>query len=200
VHISEGILTGPVLLAGGGLAAAGLGAGLHRLDPDRIPRVGLLSAAFFVASAIHIPVGPSNVHLLLGGLAGILLGWAAVPSLFVALVLQALLFQFGGFTTLGVNTVIMALPAVLCFYAFKPFSRSERRAVLFLGALLCGALAVLGSGLLMCLALALSGEAFFTISRVVVVAHLPVMVVEGFVTAWAVAFLKSVKPEVLQCA
>jgi len=29
-----------------------------------------------------------------------------------------MLFQFGGWTTLGINTVNMALPAVLCFYFF----------------------------------------------------------------------------------
>ena len=38
-----------------------------------------------------------GLHLVLNGLMGLLLGWLAVPAILVALFLQALLFQFGGF-------------------------------------------------------------------------------------------------------
>ena len=47
------------------------------------------------------------MHLILNGLLGMLLGWAAFPSIFVALMLQAILFQYGGITVLGVNTFNM---------------------------------------------------------------------------------------------
>jgi cobalt/nickel transport system permease protein len=43
----------------------------------------VLSATFFVASLIHVPVGPSSVHLIMSGLAGLVLGWTAFPALFV---------------------------------------------------------------------------------------------------------------------
>ena len=118
MHISEGILSGSVLISGAALAAVGTGIGLKKLDYDQIAEAGMLSAAFFVASLIHIPIGPANAHLILNGLVGILLGWAAFPAILVALILQAVLFQFGGITTLGVNTSIMALPAVFCFLIF----------------------------------------------------------------------------------
>ena len=62
MHISEGVLSGNVLLAGGALAAAGTAIGLKKLDYEQIARVGILSAAFFVASLVHVPIGPSNVH------------------------------------------------------------------------------------------------------------------------------------------
>jgi len=78
---------------------------------------------FFVASLIHIPIGPSSAHLVLNGLVGVLLGWAAFPSIFVGLVLQALVFQFGGLTTLGVNTFAMAMPGVVVYFAFKNLLR-----------------------------------------------------------------------------
>ena len=74
---------------------------------------GVLSATFFVASLVHVPVGPSSVHLIMNGLAGLVLGWAAFPALFVGLLLQAVFFGFGGVTVLGVNTVAIALPAVI---------------------------------------------------------------------------------------
>ncbi|MFP4388984.1 MAG: energy-coupling factor ABC transporter permease, partial [Desulfococcaceae bacterium] len=50
MHISEGVLSAPVLIAGAAVAAAGVAAGLRQLDEERIPRAALLSAAFFVAS------------------------------------------------------------------------------------------------------------------------------------------------------
>ena len=95
MHISEGVLSGPVLLSGAALAVAGTAIGLKKLDYDQVAKVGMLSAAFFVASLIHVPIGPSNAHLILNGLVGLLLGWAAFPAILVALVLQAVLFQFG---------------------------------------------------------------------------------------------------------
>ena len=114
MHISEGVLSGPVLISGIVLAATCTAIGLKKLDYDRIPRAAILSASFFVASLIHVPVGPSSVHLILNGIVGLILGWGAFPVILVALTLQAMLFQFGGITTLGVNTMIMALPAVFC--------------------------------------------------------------------------------------
>ncbi len=123
MHISEGVLSPAVLAGGAALAAAGTAIGLKKMDYEAIPRVAILSAAFFVATLIHVPVGPVGLHLVLNGLMGLLLGWLAVPAILIALFLQALLFQFGGLTVLGVNTVTMALPAVICFYVFRPFLR-----------------------------------------------------------------------------
>ncbi|MBW1891935.1 MAG: energy-coupling factor ABC transporter permease, partial [Deltaproteobacteria bacterium] len=77
MHISEGILSAPVLIAGGGAAIAGTALGLKAIDYDRISTVGILSSAFFVASLIHVNVGPSSTHLVLNGMVGLMLGWAA---------------------------------------------------------------------------------------------------------------------------
>jgi len=74
MHISEGICSPPVLAAGLGLAVAGVAYGLRKIDTESIPRVGVLSSAFFVASLIHVPIGPTSVHLVLNGLMGLLLG------------------------------------------------------------------------------------------------------------------------------
>ena len=101
MHISEGVLSAPVLVSGGALAAAGTAIGLKKIDYDHIARVGILSATFFVASLVHVPIGPSSVHLIMNGIVGLLLGWAAFPAILVALVLQAVLFQFGGITALN---------------------------------------------------------------------------------------------------
>lgn len=196
MHISEGVLSGPVLVSGVAVALAGTAIGLKKLDLDRVAQAGMLSAAFFVASLIHVPVGPSSVHLILNGIVGLLLGWAAFPAILTALLLQAMLFQFGGITTLGVNTVIMALPAVICYHLFGPFILKQPR-VAVPAAFACGAGSVLLGALLVGACLMFTEGSFLEVAGLVVAAHLPVMVIEGVVTVFCVAFLKKVRPEML---
>lgn len=197
MHISEGVLAAPVLAGGAALAVGGLAVGLRQMDYDRIMSVAILSAAFFVASLVHVPIGPSNAHLVLNGLLGVVLGWAAFPSIFVALLLQAVLFQYGGLTVIGVNTFNMAAPAVLCFYLFRPFLRGGNGSR-FAAAFGVGFLSVLLSTVLTAGSLVFSGDEFLSAARVMAAAHLPVMVIEGVITAFAYSFLARVKPEVLQ--
>ncbi|UCF91507.1 MAG: cobalt transporter CbiM [Desulfobacterales bacterium] len=196
MHISEGILSGPVLASGMVLAAAGTAIGLKKLDYDRMARAGMLSAAFFVASLIHVPIFPSNVHLILNGIVGLLLGWGAFPAILVALILQAVFFQYGGITTLGVNTLIMALPAVISYGLFGRLIH-KRPTIASTAAFACGSLAVLLGALMIGLALMFTEENFWHVSAIVVAAHIPVMIVEGIVTAICVAFLKKVQPTML---
>jgi cobalt/nickel transport system permease protein len=197
MHISEGVLSPAVLAAGVGLTIVGTAIGLKKMDYEAIPRVAILSAAFFVATLIHVPVGPVGLHLVLNGLMGLLLGWLAIPAILVALFLQALLFQFGGLTVLGVNTVIMALPAVICFYLFRPWLRRSGP-LAGLAAFACGALAILLSGLLVAVALLFSGQGFLQVAQLALVAHIPVMVIEGLVTFFIFFFFKKVRPEMLE--
>ncbi|CAB5128164.1 Substrate-specific component NikM of nickel ECF transporter [Olavius algarvensis associated proteobacterium Delta 3] len=197
MHISEGILSGPVLLSGAALAVVGTGIGLKQMDYDRVAQAGVLSASFFVASLIHVPIGPSSIHLILNGVVGLLLGWGAFPAILVALVLQAILFQYGGITTLGVNTVLMALPAVLCYYLFIPMIRSDKKGVFLTGAFFVGSGAILLSGIIVALSLVFTGESFLEAAALVVAAHVPIMVIEGVITMFCVGFIKKVQPGLL---
>ncbi|MBC8177038.1 MAG: cobalt transporter CbiM [Deltaproteobacteria bacterium] len=196
MHISEGVLSGPVLISGIVLAAAGTAIGLKKLDYDHIPRAAILSASFFVASLIHIPIGPSSVHLILNGIVGITLGWGAFPVILVALTLQAIFFQFGGITTLGVNTMIMALPAVLCYYLFGRMV-SKKASIAIPAAFVCGAFSIFFGAIMVGLALIFTEENFLKVSYLVVMVHLPIMIIEGIITAFCVAFLKKVQPDML---
>ena len=199
MHISEGVLSPSVLIAGAALTTAGVAVGLKNLDPEEIPRVGILSAAFFVASLVHVPIGPASVHLVLNGLLGLILGWQAFPAILVGLALQALLFQYGGITTLGLNTLNMALPAIMCYYLFGRGVRGGvRTPVITLSAFACGCCAILISGIMVGFSLYFTGEAFLPAAKVVVVAHFPVMLIEGVLTAACAFFLRRVKPELLE--
>lgn len=195
MHISEGVLSWPVLAGGAAIAAAAVGVGLRRLPDERIPVAGLLCALFFVAALIHIPVGIASVHLVLNGLCGVLLGWAAFPVIAAALTLQALLFGFGGLTTLGVNILVMGVPALIAAAAFRaPWPRSAA-----LRGAVCGALAIVCGVLLMALALWLSGGAtFVSLIGMVMLAHLPVIAIEAAMTAAIVGSLQRARPALLQ--
>lgn len=198
-HIPDGILSAPVLIAGGVVAAAGVALGLRRLDDRMIPRAAILSAAFFAGSLVAVPVGPSSVHLLLAGLMGIMLGPATFLAVLVALLLQALLFGFGGLTTLGVNTVNIALPGVLFGMALGPVIRTTARpSVRMAAGALVGALAVLGTGGLVALSLWMSSTEYTPVASVVIATYLPLAVGEAFVTAAVVAFLARVQPDALR--
>jgi cobalt/nickel transport system permease protein len=158
--------------------------------------VGILSASFFVASLIHVPIGPASIHLIMNGLVGLLLGWAAFPAILVALLLQGVFFQYGGITTLGVNTIIMALPAVTCYHLFAPLLNKGRKVTL-VAAFACGFCAVLFGAVIVGLALMFTEEGFLEVATLVVTAHIPVMIIEGLITAFTVVFLQKVQPSLL---
>jgi cobalt/nickel transport system permease protein len=199
MHIADGVLAAPVLAAGAALAAGGLAYGLRRLPWERVMDVAILSSAFFVASLIHIQIGVGSVHLILNGLLGAVLGWACVPAVFIALLFQCLLFQFGGLAALGVNTCTVAGPALLFGLICRPRfqSRSQNARIRSLAAFCCGALSVAGSAVLAALALVLSGDAFAASAVALLTAHVPVMLIEGLITAIVVNFLARARPELL---
>ena len=199
MHISEGVLSPAILGLGAVLTVGGTALGLRRLDYDRLMTVAILAAAFFVGSLIHIPIGPSSAHLILNGLLGVILGGAAFPAILVALMLQSVLFQYGGFTVLGVNAFNMAFPAVLCFLLLRPLL-SRPGPMRTMAAFCCGALSVAGAGLLTAMSLAYANEGFLQAARLLFLAHVPVMIVEGIVTTLTVSFLSRVRPELLRFA
>ena len=160
MHISEGVLSVPILTGGAVLTAGFVALGLKKTDYDKIPKEGMVASAFFVASLIHIPFGPASVHLVLNALVGILLGWSAFPAILIGLFLQALFFQYGGITSLGVNTLNMALPAIIVYYLFKMLNRKKSRYMMLFSGFICGMLAVLLSAFLMVMSLIGTGEEF----------------------------------------
>ncbi len=198
-HIPDGILSAPVLIGGAVVAAGGVALGLRWLDDRMIPRAAILSAALFAGSLIAVPVGPSSVHLLFSGMLGIMLGPAAFLAVLVALLLQALLFGFGGLTTLGVNTVNIALPGVLAGLMLGPVIRNTSLpAVRLTASAMAGALPVLGTGGLVALSLWLSSSNYTPVATVMIATYLPLAIGEAFVTMAVVAFLTRLQPEALR--
>lgn len=211
MHLPDGVLTPAACATGFATAAACCGLSLalisRRADPRQaVPKASMMTAAFFVASWIHLPVPPTSVHLVLNGLLGVMLGPFAFVAVLIGLFFQAVMFQHGGLTTLGVNATLIGLPALLCGGVFRlargAWSRSRAWAA-FIGFVAGAAgvgLAALGFSLTVVLAVPVELDA--SLSRVgiagLTIGYLPVMVLEGVFTALVVLFLRRVAPTMLE--
>lgn len=211
MHIPDGILA-PEIAVGGYLVTGALTAiALRKInqepDPEaNIPKAALLTAAFFVASWIHIPVPPTSVHLILNGLLGVVLGWYAMPALLVGLFLQAVMFQHGGLTTLGVNAAMMGIPALLAYQIFqlRRFVKAKNPIYTNIFAFLGGSLG-LGLAALIAFTLLITGIPTYidvgaerTAIAALTLAHVPVALIEGVFTALIISFLLRVRPDMVE--
>jgi cobalt/nickel transport system permease protein len=197
MHIADGVLSAPVWMGSFAITAGITGISLRRMTAEDMPRVALMTSAFFIASLIHIPIGPTSVHLILNGLVGIILGPLAFVAILVGLILQAVLFKHGGITTIGANTVMMGLPAFVAYYFFRLHRLFKSPASAGVFGALSGAAGVFFGAVILALLLLTTGSEFMVVAKLAVWAHLPVMVIEALIAAFVVTFLKKVKPEML---
>ncbi len=211
MHIPDGILPASLCIAGYGATGAATWYSLRQINRDRnpqaqIPKASLLTAAFFVASWIHIPVPPVSVHLVLNGLLGTVLGYYAFPAILIGLFFQAIMFGHGGLTTLGVNAIMMGIPALIAYQIFQMrhwFKHQSGNITLSLFAFLAGAvgLGLAAAIFLVLIITTIPGELDVNTERnaiyALMLAHLPLMLIEGAFTAMLVLFLNRVKPELI---
>lgn len=213
MHIPDGILPAQVCAAGYAITGLATWYSLRQINrkPDptaEIPKASLLTAAFFVASSIYIPIPPASVHLILNGLLGVVLGYFAFPAILIGLLFQALVIGHGGLTTLGVNAAMMGIPALLAYHIFQLRLSVGKalpdRVATAVFAFLGGSLG-LGMSALIFLTLVITNipadfdaraerSAILTLS----VGHVPLMLLEGVFTALLVLFLQRAKPELLE--
>ena len=199
MHLSEGVLHTPILLAGAVLAVAAIAVGLRRLESERLPLTALFAAAFFVAGTIHVPVGIGSVHLILNGMAGLFLGWAVFPAFLIALLLQVIFFSFGGFAVLSVNLCVMATPAVIAHYLFRsrlqPHMALKDRLLVGIGA---GVIGVGGAGALASFVLMLDGgKSYLNLVWLLLVSHIPVFILDSIISVGVITLLGKMYPEVM---
>lgn len=214
MHIPDGLL--PAQVVAGGYAITGFVTwySLRQINRqpnprENIPKASLLTAAFFVASSLYIPVPPVSIHLILNGLLGVMLGYFAFPAILIGLFFQALVIGHGGITTLGINAAMMGIPALCSYHLFQLRHGvgkflPERFATgffAFLGGSLGLALTVLIFIALTItnLPTGLDNGAERRAVLILALAHLPLILLEGIFTAMLVLFIQRVKPELLEC-
>ena len=190
MHISEGVLKPEIIVPCSALCVVLVSSLIYKLKTSEIPKVAAVSAMFFMASFIHLPIGVTSIHL-----AGAFLGANAVLAIFIALFFQALLFGYGGLSALGVNLLIIASPALLSPYLLK---LSFKRYRLFFWFLI-GFLPILCSSALLSLTLVLNGKEFAPVAALVFTSNLALMALEGIISLFALSFIFRVKKDLLIC-
>ena len=213
MHIPDGILPAPVCVAGYAIAGGVTWLALKRInqtvDPQaEVPKAALLAAAFFVGSSISLPVPPASVHLVLNGLLGALLGWYAWLAILIGLLLQAILLGHGGLTTLGVDAVMMGVPALIAARVFQLRHRLGKalapKSSLAIFSFLAGAIGV-GLAALIFFTLiifavpsTLDSSAEQGFLTALMVAHVPLILLEGIITTLLCFFLLRINHELLE--
>ena len=211
MHIPDGFLPPQVCLTGYALTGGVTWFCLRQIKRDRdiqanIPKASLLTAAFFIASLIHIPIPPTSVHLILNGLMGAVLGYYAFPAILIGLFFQAVMFQHGGMSTLGVNAIVLGTPAIAAYYLFRQREHltGKRQLLTKVLSFAAGAGALLLSAIMFAILLVthISPDMNVSAERTAILVSLGgygiQAAIEGLFSVMLIAFLEQVKPELLK--
>lgn len=196
MHIIDGVLSMPIVVATTGIAAASVFVAIKDTEEKDIPKVAMMSSVFFIGSFIHMKIGPSSVHLLLNGIIGLILGRKTTLGVAAALILQLLLFQYGGLSSLGANIITVSIPAIIVGSIFrKKIYNSDKSP--YIWGFLSGSISVILSVAMIVLLLLESnlrfGLGLISPVKAIVLAHIPLMIIEGIVTGFAVVFIMKVR-------
>ena len=181
----------------------------ENLDEKLIPLMGVLGAFIFAAQMINftIPATGSSGHLGGGLILAIVLGpYAAFLVMASVLTVQALFFADGGLLALGCN--IWNLGIYPCFIAYpliykplvKPGNSSGR---IMIASVISSVLGLQLGAFSVVMQTLLSGRSelpFITFLLLMLPLHLAIGLVEGFVSAGVINFIRAARPEILESA
>lgn len=173
------------------------------LDDHKVPLMGVLGAFIFAAQMINftIPGTGSSGHIGGGLLLSILLGpYAAFLTIASVLVIQAFFFADGGLLALGCNLINLGVfPCFIGLPLFRAFAGSAPSTARMSAAAVGAAVVGLELGALaVVLETHLSGRSELTLVPFVALMggiHLPIGVIEGFVTAAVLGYVLKLRPE-----
>ena len=210
MHMADALLSpavGTTLWAGtaavGGYASKKLKA---QIDDRMIPLMGVLGAFIFAAQMINftIPGTGSSGHLGGGMILAILLGpHAAFLVMASVLTVQALFFADGGLLALGCN--IWNLGFYPCFLVYpliyQPLTGGSKNSGRILVASIASAVVALQFGAFsVVMETLLSGKSELPLGPFVLLMqpiHLAIGIIEGFVTAGIINYVRGARPEIL---
>ena len=207
LHIPDGFLSLPIVLAAWVLTAACQGLALRKvqgvLEERRVPLMGVMAAFIFAAQMINFPVaGGTSGHLIGGALAAIALGpWPAMLVMAAVVGTQALLFQDGGMLALGANLLNMGIvPAAIGYGLYRAVGGGPRQ--LRLGVAAAAAwLSVMGAALLTALQLWLSGASSLElVVPAMLGVHALIGIGEALITVAALSFILTTRPDLVEGA
>lgn len=208
LHIPDGFLSAPVsgvfYAASAIVLAVAVWQTNRALSERTVPLMGVLAAFIFAAQMMNFPVaGGTSGHVLGGSLAAILVGpWAAIVVMTAVVGVQALMFQDGGLAVLGANIFNMGI--VTAFVGFGIYWLASvlsggRRQVLLAGAFAAAWTSVMLAALLTSAQLAVSNTSPWSVVLPAMMGvHALIGIGEGLITAGAVAFILSTRPDLVR--
>jgi len=120
MHIPDGILSPTILAAGAVVSVVVLAKSVQEskknLEQTAVPIMGVMAAFIFAAQMVNFPLlgAAASGHLIGGALAAYLFGfWPTTLIMTTVVTIQAVVFQDGGISVLGVNILNMAIIAPL---------------------------------------------------------------------------------------
>jgi cobalt/nickel transport system permease protein len=214
MHMADALISpavGGVMTA---VSAAALGYGIHRMGKEglsekKVPLMGVMGAFVFAGQMINftIPGTGSSGHIGGGILLAALLGpFPALLTLASVLLIQCLFFADGGLLAWGCTVFNMGFIACVLAYTFvfkplvkKGMDKKRITAASVLAAVIglqAGAFAVVLQTMISGVT-ALPFGAFVLLMQPI---HLAIGVVEGLITAAALCYVQSIRPEILESA
>lgn len=208
LHIPDGFLSTEVSFAGYIVTFVILALAVRivgsRLTEKTMPLMGVLAAFVFAGQMINFPVaGGTSGHLLGGTLIAIMIGpWAAVFAMAAVVGVQALVFQDGGIGVMGVNIFNMGILTAFVGYGIyvaivKAFRNkpSAKPVGAFIGAWV----SVMAAAALTSVQLAISDTSPLDVALPAMLGvHALIGIGEGLITAAAVVFVQSSRPDILE--
>ncbi len=211
MHIPDGFLNAATAATMGGLSVASLGVALfearRRLEPKRVPMLGLSAAFVFAAQMLNFPVaGGTSGHLIGGTLTAVLLGpSAAVVVISAVLIVQCFLFADGGVTALGANIFNMAvIGGVVGWMIYRGIRmllprKMEGMFATLLAAMVAAWCSTVLASVFCAAELAASGTVAWRMALPAMAGvHMLIGVGEGLITAAALAAVAATRPDLLQ--
>ncbi len=210
MHMADALLSPAVgigfLAASGGVLAYSAKRIKDEADDRKIPLMGVLGAFVFAAQMINftIPGTGSSGHLGGGMLLAMLLGpYAGFVTMTSVLIVQALLFADGGILALGTNAWNLGFyPCLVGWWIYRRIAgRNPGYGRLSLAAILGILIAFELGAFSVVVQTVLSGRSelpFGEFSILMLGIHLPISLVEGFVTLGVVNLVYRVRPQIVR--
>jgi len=206
MHIPDGFLAANTWVPAWIMSIGGIGYCIRKagqLVKDRvIPLMGVMSAFIFAAQMLNFPIaGGTSGHLLGGVLAAVLVGpYAGAVVIAIVLIVQCLVFQDGGLTTLGANIFNMSIIGCMGGYVIYSFVRKilGNDKGIIIGAAIAAWLSVVVASCACAVELAISGTSPLKIALpAMALVHMLIGVGEAIITCLVVAFVLKVRPDLI---
>jgi cobalt/nickel transport system permease protein len=207
MHAADRFVAVPISILFWVIIAVVIGISIQRtnrtLDERSVPLMGVMAAFIFAAQMFNFQVaGGTSGHLLGGVLAAVLLGpWAATLVMASVIGVQGLLFSDGGLVVMGANIFNMGVIGTLGGYALyrglcELFGGEDRGRIP--ASAIAGWASVVAASFSMALMLIASGTSpMEVVLPAMVGTHLFIGIGEALITAAALAFIQTTRPDLL---